>query len=348
MITYLRYPTYQLFLAALLGLVVTALLTPIWIKLLRKDGVGQVIRIDGPQQHLTKSGTPTMGGIIILFTVAAVYSMMASATMRSLIALLTLIACGFVGFVDDYSKVVKARSLGLKARSKILWQLMIAIFAGLAAVNFAGLETNVQIPLTHVIIPLGNPALKFSIGHVGIVVPFLYLALVFLIITATTNTVNLTDGLDGLAAGTVTITMLAYAGIAFRQGRLDLAIIAAAIGGASIGFLWFNSYPASIFMGDTGSLGLGGAIAILAILTKTELLLVFIGGIYVIEGLSVIAQVISYRWFKTRILKMAPIHHHFEMIGWSETQIMMRFWIISGILAGIGFGLYFMMATRGS
>lgn len=348
MITFLRYPTYQLFLTAVLGLVITAVLTPAWIKLLRKEGIGQVVRIDGPQQHLTKSGTPTMGGIVILFTVAIVYSLMASATMRGLIALLTLIACGFVGFIDDYRKVVKARSLGIKARSKIVWQLIIAIVAGLAAVNFAGLGTDVQVPLTHIVIPLGQPSFQFTIGHIGITVPVFYIALVFLIITATTNTVNLTDGLDGLAAGTVTIAMLAYAGIAFRQDRLDLAIIAAAIGGASIGFLWFNSYPASIFMGDTGSLGLGGAIAILAILTKTELLLVFIGGIYVIEGLSVIGQVVSYRWFHRRILKMAPIHHHFEMVGWSETQIMMRFWIISGILAGVGFGIYFMMAARGS
>jgi phospho-N-acetylmuramoyl-pentapeptide-transferase len=149
-----------------------------------------------------------------------------------------------------------------------------------------------------------------------------------------------------LAAGTVMITMLAYAGICFRQNRLDLAIICAAVGGACIGFLWFNSYPASIFMGDTGSLGLGGAIAIMAILTRTELLLILIGGIYVIEGLSVLGQIISFRYFKKRILKMAPIHHHFEMIGWSETQIVMRFWIVSGIFAGAGFGAYFMMAVK--
>jgi phospho-N-acetylmuramoyl-pentapeptide-transferase len=347
MIHFFKYPTYQIFLTSVLGLVITAVLTPIWIKFLRREGVGQIVRIDGPQKHLVKSGTPTMGGVIILLTVTLVYALMASASMRSLVALLTLLACGFVGFIDDYRKVVKARSLGLKARSKLIWQLMIAVAAGLIAVNFAGLETYVQVPLTHLTIPLGSPSFKFSIAHTGITVPILYIAVVFLVITATTNAVNLTDGLDGLAAGTVTITMLAYAGIAFRQDRLDLAIISAAVGGACIGFLWFNSYPASIFMGDTGSLGLGGAIAILAILTKTELLLVLIGGIYVIEALSVIAQVVSYRWFKTRVLKMAPIHHHFEMVGWSETQIMMRFWIISGIFAGIGFGVYFMMATRG-
>ncbi|PIU27596.1 phospho-N-acetylmuramoyl-pentapeptide-transferase [Candidatus Aquicultor secundus] len=345
MITFLHYPTYQIFLTAVLALVITAVLTPIWIKLLRREGIGQVVRIDGPQKHLTKSGTPTMGGVVILFTVAIVYLLTASVSMRGLVALMALFGCGLVGFIDDYRKVVKARSLGLKARSKIIWQLVIAILVGLVAVNFANLATTVQIPLTHLVIPLGSPAFKFSIMHKAIVVPILYITLVFIIMTATTNTVNLTDGLDGLAAGTVTISMLAYAGIAFRQNRLDLAIICAAVGGAAIGFLWFNSYPASIFMGDTGSLGLGGVIAIMAILTKTELLLVLIGGIYVIEGLSVIGQIVSYRWFKRRILKMAPIHHHFEMQGWSETQIMMRFWIISGIFAGIGFGIYFMTAT---
>ncbi|MDI6716853.1 MAG: phospho-N-acetylmuramoyl-pentapeptide-transferase [Actinomycetota bacterium] len=348
MISFFKYPTYQIFLTAVLALITTAALTPIWIRLLRKEGIGQVVRIDGPQTHLTKSGTPTMGGVIILLTVLVVYLLMAAASMRSLIALLTLISCGLLGFVDDYRKVVKARSLGLKARSKLIWQFVIAVVVCLVAVNFAGLETYVQIPLTNYVIPLDFPSFRFVVSNMEIVVPVLYIALVFIIIAATTNTVNLTDGLDGLAAGTVTIAMLAYAGIAFRQDRLDLAIVSAAIGGACIGFLWFNSYPASIFMGDTGSLGLGGAIAAMAILTKTELLLVLIGGIYVIEGLSVIGQVVSYRWFKTRILKMAPIHHHFEMLGWSETQIMMRFWIISGMLSGLGFGIYFMMATRGS
>lgn len=347
MITFLRYPTYQIFLTAVLALVVTAVLTPIWIKMLRRGGIGQVVRIDGPQTHLTKSGTPTMGGVIIIFTVTAVYLLLSSVSIRSIVALSTILACGFLGFIDDYRKVVKARSLGLKARSKFIWQLIIAVVVGLVAVNFAGLETHVQIPLVNIVLPLGNPVFELPIAGVGIMVPVLYIIFVYLVITATTNTVNLTDGLDGLAAGTVAIAMLAYAGIAFQQDRLDLALISAALGGSCIGFLWFNSYPASIFMGDTGSLGLGGAIAIMAILTKTELLLVLIGGIYVIEGLSVIGQVVSYRWFKTRILKMAPIHHHFEMLGWSETQIMMRFWIISGILAGTGFGIYFMMATKG-
>ncbi|HZD59908.1 MAG TPA: phospho-N-acetylmuramoyl-pentapeptide-transferase, partial [Anaerolineae bacterium] len=345
MIAFFRYPTYQIFLTAVLALVITAVLTPLWIKLLRREGLGQVVRIDGPQEHLNKSGTPTMGGVIILFTVVVTHALIASISRVGLVAILTLLASGFLGFVDDYSKVVKARSLGLRARAKILWQFVIAVAAGLAAVNFAGISTDVAIPFTKVVIPLGSPSLTFSIAHIGITVPFLYIGFIFLVIMFFANAVNLTDGLDGLAAGAVTISMLAFVGIAFQQGSLDLAIISAAIGGACIGFLWFNSYPASVFMGDTGALGLGGAIAIMSILTKTEFLLVFIGGLYVIEALSVIGQVISYRWFKVRILKMAPIHHHFEMLGWSETQIMMRFWIIAGILAGVGFGAYFMMAA---
>ncbi|MBI4734070.1 MAG: phospho-N-acetylmuramoyl-pentapeptide-transferase [Rubrobacteridae bacterium] len=346
MISFFKYPTYQIFLTAVLSLLLTAVLTPIWIKLLRKEGIGQVVRIDGPQKHLGKSGTPTMGGVIIIFTVVAVFMFMAPLSSRSLIALSTFVACGAVGFIDDYRKVVKARSLGIKARTKMLLLLGIAIIAGIATVNLAHVKTSIQIPLTDYVLPLGHPAFDFMLGGTSITIPVLYIGVVLLVIAATTNTVNITDGLDGLAAGTVMITMLAYAGICFRQNRLDLAIICAAVGGACIGFLWFNSFPASIFMGDTGSLGLGGAIAIMAILTRTELLLILIGGIYVIEGLSVIGQVVSFRYFKKRILKMAPIHHHFEMIGWSETQIVMRFWIVSGIFAGIGFGAYFMMAVK--
>jgi phospho-N-acetylmuramoyl-pentapeptide-transferase len=171
------------------------------------------------------------------------------------------------------------------------------------------------------------------------------LAFLALLISATTNTVNLTDGLDGLAAGTVTIVMLAYAGISFQQDHLDLAIFAAAVGGACIGFLWYNSYPADIFMGDTGAIGLGGAVAAMAVATKTELLLILIGGIYVIEGLSVIIQILVFRFTGKRVFKMAPIHHHFEMLGWSETKVMIRFWIVTGVLAGAGFALYFLSVT---
>jgi phospho-N-acetylmuramoyl-pentapeptide-transferase len=189
----------------------------------------------------------------------------------------------------------------------------------------------VTIPLVKASIPLG----------------LLYYPFLYLIIMSTTNTVNLTDGLDGLAGGTVAIVMVAYAGIAFRQNHLDLALVCAAIGGACIGFLWYNVFPAEIFMGDTGSLALGGAIGAMAVLTKTELLLPLIGGIYVIEALSVIIQIFFFQYFnQQRVFKMAPIHHHFEMLGWSETKVMVRFWIITGVFAGLGFALYFLTHGR--
>lgn len=342
-----QYPTYRIFLTAVLTLVATAALAPLWIRLLKVRNIGQIVRADGPTGHLTKEGTPTMGGVLILVTVSGVIAVMGKVTPYVVIALSTMLACGVVGFVDDYASVVRARSLGLKARSKLLWQLVIAVAMGLLAVNYAHVSTNVIVPLSRLSIPLGSPSFSFWVGGVRIVVPVLYLFLLYIIVAGFSNAVNLTDGLDGLAAGTVTITMLAYAGIAFRQNRLDVALFCAAVAGSCIGFLWYNSFPADIFMGDTGSLGLGGAIAALAVLTRTELLLVLIGGIYVIEACSVIAQVLSFRYLGRRVLRMAPIHHHFEMIGWSETKIMVRFWIITGVLAGGGFAIYFVSRIRG-
>ncbi|MCL5292442.1 MAG: phospho-N-acetylmuramoyl-pentapeptide-transferase [Actinobacteria bacterium] len=341
-----RYPTYQVFLTAVLALVATVVLTPVWIELLKRRNVGQVVRVDGPQKHLVKAGTPTMGGVLIIGVVTAVYFLLSRRDVSGLIALFALLASGVIGLVDDYRKVVKERSLGLRARSKLLWQFAISAVIGLAVVNIANIPANIAVPGTRFAIPLGSPAFSFTLFGAEIVVPILYVAFIYLVFISATNTVNLTDGLDGLAAGTVTITVLAYAGIAFRQNHLELAVLSAAVAGACIGFLWYNCYPADIFMGDTGSLALGGVIATLAILTRTELLLILIGGIYVIEGLSVIAQIISFRWFGTRLLKMAPIHHHFELKGWSETQVMVRFWVVTGVLAGAGFALFFMTGPK--
>ncbi|RJQ51879.1 MAG: phospho-N-acetylmuramoyl-pentapeptide-transferase [Actinobacteria bacterium] len=341
-----RYPTYRIFLTAVLTLVATAALAPFWIRLLKVRNIGQIVRADGPTGHLTKEGTPTMGGVLILVTVTGASVLMGRITPYVVVALFTMLACGTVGFFDDYSSVVRARSLGLKARSKLFWQLVISVTTGLLAVNYAHVSTSVIVPLSRLSIPLGSPSFSLSLGGAKILVPVLYLLLLFVVVAGFSNAVNLTDGLDGLAAGTVTIIMLAYAGIAFRQNRLDVALFCAAVAGSCIGFLWYNSFPADIFMGDTGSLGLGGAIAALAILTRTELLLGLIGGIYVIEACSVIAQVLSFRYLGRRILRMAPIHHHFEMIGWSETKIMVRFWIITGVLAGGGFAIYFVSRIR--
>jgi len=345
------YPTYQVFVAMTISLVLTAVLFPLWIRLLRAGNIGQQVRADGPQGHLIKQGTPTMGGVLILLVVAVVFFIMQLFVMHHVgrqivLVVVVMLACGVLGFIDDWSKVSRERSLGLKPRAKLIWQGIIAIAFCLLAVNWAHVPSWVQIPLTSTKIDFAALTSTLSIGGLSIAVPWPYLALVFTMVSAESNAVNLTDGLDGLAAGTVTIVTFAYSGIAFKQDSLATALLAASIGGACIGFLWHNSYPADIFMGDTGSLGLGAAIAALAVITKTELLLVIIGGIYVIETLSVIAQVGSYKLTGKRVLRMAPIHHHFEMLGWSETKVMVRFWIITGVMAGLGFAMFFFQDAR--
>ena len=341
MIRIAQYPTYQVFLAVVIAMVSAALLFPFWIRLLRVRNIGQQVRADGPQGHLVKQGTPTMGGVLILLVVTATYFLEGRTSRLSFLALAAMLGCGLLGFIDDWSKVSHERSLGLRPRAKLFWQGVVAVAFGLLVVNWGGLPTWVQIPLTTSKLRLGVLTTVVPIGGMAIEIPWLYLALVFIMVAGMSNAVNLTDGLDGLAAGTVTIVSLAFAGIAFRQNALPSALLAAAAAGACIGFLWYNSYPADIFMGDTGSLGLGALIAALAVITKTELLLLVIGGIYVAETLSVILQVASFKLTRKRIFRMAPIHHHFEMVGWSETKVMVRFWIITGILAGLGFAIYF-------
>ena len=341
-----RYPTYQVFLAVIVAMVAAGVLFPFWIRLVRFRNIGQQVRADGPQGHLVKQGTPTMGGVLILLVITAVFFTMGRFDRSAILAVGVMLACGILGFIDDYAKVLKARSLGLRPRAKILWQFVIAGAFGLLAVNWAGVSSHVSIPLTSRYLDLGILTTTLHMGSFALVIPWLYLGLIFTMIISTSNTVNLTDGLDGLAAGTVMIVVLAYAAIAFRQNHLQLALYAGSVAGACLGFLWYNSFPADIFMGDTGSLGLGGAIAALAILTKSELLLPIIGGIYVAEGLSVILQVASFKLTGKRIFRMAPLHHHFEMKGWSETKVMVRFWIVTGILAGAGFAAFFINSFR--
>ena len=231
-----------------------------------------------------------------------------------------------LGFADDFLKIVKRRSLGLSARSKLAVQLLLALGLWWVARHYVGLE----------------PTLKFRISDASVDIgPVLYFVLVFLVIAGASNGVNLTDGLDGLAAGSCAIVLLAYTAITFvTNDQQDLALLSSCLIGACIGFLWFNAFPASIFMGDTGSLGLGGAIGALAVMTQTEVLLIIIGGIFVIEALSVAIQVFAFKTFRRRVLLMAPLHHHFEMLAWSETKIMLRFWIIAAVCSGIGFTLY--------
>ena len=340
-----RYPTYQVFLAAVLALVLSGALFPLWIRLLRFRNIGQQVRADGPQGHLVKQGTPTMGGVLILLVVAVVYLTLGEVGRSGIIALLALLGCGLLGFIDDYAKVVHERSLGLKPKAKIVGQAAIAFSIGVIAVNWGHVSPEVLLPGGGAI-DLGVLTSTIQVGGFEIELPWLYLFLVFFMIISFSNTVNLTDGLDGLAAGTVMIVMFAFAGIAFMLDVLELALFAAAVAGACLGFLWYNSYPADIFMGDTGSLGLGAAIAVLAVVTKTELLAPLIGGIYVAEGLSVILQVASFKLTGKRLFRMAPIHHHFEMRGWSETKVMVRFWIVTGIMAGAGFALWFVTSVR--
>ena len=366
-----QYPAFQVFLTLSTSVMLVAMITPLLIRFLLTRDIGQQIRAEGIQEHLVKHGTPTMGGIVIIIVAVGLFAAMVAfahpvageASAQRIAAynigvragvtvLLCMLGCGLLGFIDDYIKVAKKRSLGLSARAKIAGQLFIATGTTLAAINWVGVSANIYLPLTEHYIPLSLVATTFNLpafmGAFSVTIPWLYLLFALIMIIGFTNAVNLTDGLDGLASGTVTIVALVFAAIAYASGSLPVAIAATAIAGGCIGFLWWNCYPAKIFMGDTGSLALGGAIAGLALVTKTELLAVVIGGIFVIEALSVAIQVLVFKKTGKRVFKMAPIHHHFEMKGWSETTIMVRFCIVTGCLAAFGFALFFyQLATMG-
>ncbi len=307
------------------ALLICIFLSPKFIAFLRLREFGQHIREDGPQGHHEKAGTPTMGGIIMFLAIAAPFLILSDYDPRSLGVFGAAVACALLGFADDYTKIVKRRSLGLTARTKLLVQIAISLGLWWVATRQAHLPDTLRLRFVDYQIDLG----------------IFYPILIYLVVAGTTSGVNLTDGLDGLAAGCAAIVLLAYIGITFiTTGQRDLALLAGCLVGACVGFLWFNAFPAAIFMGDTGSLGLGGAIAGLAIMTKTELLLVLIGGIFVVEALSVAIQVFSFQTFRKRVLLMAPIHHHFELLAWSETTIILRFWIVAAICAAIGFTVY--------
>jgi phospho-N-acetylmuramoyl-pentapeptide-transferase len=306
------------------SLLICIFLSPKFIEYLRKREFGQHIREDGPAGHHQKAGTPTMGGVLIFLAVSVPFLILSNYEWRSIGVFAAAIACALLGFADDYIKLVRRRSLGLRARTKL--GVTIAISFGLWYI------AHEEAHLPSVLF------LRFVDYHVD--VGPLYPVLIYLVVAGTTSAVNLTDGLDGLAAGCAAIVLLAYIGITFLAGDFDLSILAGCLVGACIGFLWFNAFPATIFMGDTGSLGLGGAIAGLAVMSKTEVLLILLGGIFVIEALSVAIQVISFQSTRKRVFLMAPIHHHFELQGWSETKIILRFWIVASIFAAIGFTIY--------
>lgn len=336
------YPTYQVFLAVGIAACIAAGLMPLFIRLMRMEGLGQQIRADGPKRHLIKQGTPTMGGAVMLCAILVTSVLLSGWSMRASLAMFAMLATGLLGFLDDIESVSHKRSLGLTASQKMLGLVLICIIFCLAAVNLCGVSPTISFP-GHFSLDLGVLSSVFTIQGMSVSVPWLYLIFVFLLMAGMSNATNLTDGLDGLAGGCSLVVMLCMAMVAFLYNEIDLAIFSASIAGACIGFLWHNCYPASIFMGDTGSLALGGAFAALAVLTKTEVISLIMGGLFVIEAISVIIQVISFHFFKKRVFLMAPIHHHFEKKGWGETKVVIRFWIVSSAFAALGFALYFQL-----
>jgi phospho-N-acetylmuramoyl-pentapeptide-transferase len=315
----------RVLIAGTASLLICLFLSPRFIEFLRRREFGQNIREEGPAGHHTEAGTPTMGGVIIFAAMAVPFLVLSKRDWQAMGVFGVSLACALLGFADDYTKIVKRRSLGLRARTKLLFTVAISLGLWYVARYKAGIAPTVRIRFVDVTIDIGP----------------LYPVFIYLVVAGTTTAVNFTDGLDGLAAGCAAITLLAYLGITFiTSGEYGLTFVASCLVGACIGFLWFNSFPASIFMGDTGSLGLGGAIAGLAVMTKTEVLLILLGGIFVIEVLSVVIQVFSFQTFRKRVFLMAPIHHHFELQAWSETKIILRFWIVAAAFGAIGFVVY--------
>jgi phospho-N-acetylmuramoyl-pentapeptide-transferase len=332
-----RYLTFRIAYAALTALVISLLLAPGVIRLLQRRQIGQMIRQEGPKSHFGKAGTPTMGGVLILVALLGATLLWANLAVSTVwLALLSTLGFGAVGFWDDMLKLRRRSNVGLRAKYKFTAEIVVA--AVVASLLFAwaepdGTTTRLSVPFFKEFVP--------DLGA-------LYLPFVIVVLVGTSNAVNLTDGLDGLAIGPVIVATFAYAGIAYVAGHIqfaqylnilyvrgagELAVFCGALLGASLGFLWFNAYPAQVFMGDVGSLALGGALGIVAIIAKHELLLLLIGGLFVIETLSVIVQVVSFKLTGKRIFRMAPLHHHFEEKGWQEPKVIVRFWIIAVVLA---------------
>jgi len=339
--------------AGTISLIVSLFGTPFAIRLLRSRGYGQLIRDDGPTTHHTKRGTPTMGGAVILLAGILGYAAgnLVSAkgpTASGLLVLGLASSLGFVGFLDDFIKIRMQRNLGLRVRTKLLGQTLVAIAFGILALQFP--DRNGMHPgSTHISFVRDTTVVLGAVGFV---------AWALVLVSSTSNGVNLTDGLDGLATGASTMVFAAFVIITFWQGRndcvsklapgcypirdpFDLAIVAAAFAGACAGFLWWNAAPARIFMGDTGSLALGGALAGMAIITRTELLLAVLGGLFVVITMSSIIQIGYFKMTQRRVFKMAPLQHHFELKGWAEVTIVIRFWILAGLAVALGLGVFY-------
>jgi phospho-N-acetylmuramoyl-pentapeptide-transferase len=323
--------------AGILAMALSILAAPKFIAFLRRKEYGQHIREEGPADHAVKQGTPTMGGLLIVLSMIPPFLILSRYTQAGLTVFFVTLGCALIGLADDYIKVRHRRSLGLAGRWKLL--LLVGITAGVGwSAHDEGLATAVYVP-----------ALDWRIG-----LSFGFYVLLFLIIAGAANGANLTDGIDGLAVGVGMIALITFAAMNVvtwirsatstelrDASALDLAILGAALTGGAIGFLWYNAFPAEVFMGDTGSMAIGGALGGFAVMTKTELLLLLIGGIFVVEALSVILQVFSFRYWGRRLFLMAPIHHHFAMKAWSETKIMVRFWILAAILCSTAFAFYY-------
>jgi phospho-N-acetylmuramoyl-pentapeptide-transferase len=358
------------------GLITSLLFTRALIWILTKRQMGQFIRQDGPRSHITKRGTPTMGGIAIIFATILGYSAAAgwmfyysgrTPRISSILALLLMVLMGMIGFLDDFAKIRKEQSLGLTPIAKVILQTVVGVLFAVLLINFPN-EDGLT-PGSMAISFLGDFTPSFA--TLGVVVGIIIFVIwINLIITAWTNSVNLTDGLDGLASGISIFSFAPYIIICFWQflhscqidssslcynvrDPWDLCLVAGAITGACFGFLWWNASPAQIFMGDTGSLALGGAFAAISIMTHTELLAILIGGVFVMECISDVIQVGFFKlsrrkgWKRRRVFKMAPIHHHFELLGWSETNVVIRFWIISALLASLGMAIFYLSWVQG-
>ncbi|HVS16747.1 MAG TPA: phospho-N-acetylmuramoyl-pentapeptide-transferase [Thermoanaerobaculia bacterium] len=332
-----QYITFRSAAAATTALILSLLLGPPMIRFLGRLSIGQAIREEGPQSHQSKKGTPTMGGLLILLAVTVPTLLWANLqNIYVWLALVTTLGFGWIGFVDDYLKVRRKHNLGLTARGKMALQIVLGLGLGVALFNLADFDPRLNFPFFKTLV--------LDLGP-------LYVPFVALVLVSASNTVNLTDGLDGLAIGATLIAAATYAAftyiagnsiaarylqVAYVPGVGEVAVFCSALVGASLGFLWYNAHPAQVFMGDVGSLALGGGIGTVAVLAKQELLLVLVGGLFVVEGLSVIAQVASFKMRGKRVLRMAPLHHHFELEGWSESKIIVRFWIIAILFALLG------------
>ncbi|MFE9247558.1 phospho-N-acetylmuramoyl-pentapeptide-transferase [Streptomyces sp. NPDC007088] len=347
----------QILFAGAIGLFLTLIGTPLLIKLLARKGYGQFIRDDGPREHHSKRGTPTMGGIAFILATLIAYALTKVITgedprFSGLLVLFLMTGMGLVGFLDDYIKIVKQRSLGLRAKAKMAGQLIVGIAFAVLALQFGDSRGNTP----------ASTKLSFVTDFGWTIGPVLFVVWALFMILAMSNGVNLTDGLDGLATGASVMVFGAYTFIGIWQFQescanaasltnpaacfevrdpLDLAVVASALMGACFGFLWWNTSPAKIFMGDTGSLALGGALAGLAICSRTELLIAVLGGLFVLITMSVVIQVGSFKLTRKRVFRMAPLQHHFELKGWSEVLVVVRFWIVQGMCVIVGLGIFY-------